>query len=175
MDSRILARPLAPVLALVVATSQPLAGQNTAAACELPCGEPAPAMRQAVDSLLTLARAAGARAHRSAHAAGRRWNGRRVVSPEWIRASTSPSQTMQPRSGLLWWPLAAPGDTLRADSDAADVHGYYAEGFLGNYLVVIPSQRLVVVRMKRQAQDFERAHAMHGFGTLVRDLFASGS
>jgi CubicO group peptidase (beta-lactamase class C family) len=31
------------------------------------------------------------------------WRGRQILSREWIRLSTSPSQTFQPACGLLWW------------------------------------------------------------------------
>ena len=31
------------------------------------------------------------------------WNGRQVVSPEWIARSTRPSQPLNSRYGLLWW------------------------------------------------------------------------
>lgn len=98
------------------------------------------------------------------------WGPKGIVPPEWVEALTVPSQPRQPRSGLLWWLLPAAGDSIHAESGPHDIYGYYAEGYLGNYLVVIPSQQLVVVRMKRQAADFERAHAMPGFPRLVRDL-----
>ena len=98
------------------------------------------------------------------------WGGREVVPASWIREITRPSQPMEPRSGLLWWLMPAPGDSLTAGSSPGDVFGYYAEGYLGNYLVVIPSERLVVVRMKRQAEDFQPERSMQGFPVLVRDL-----
>lgn len=105
---------------------------------------------------------------------GGRWGDRQVVPAEWIRKSTSASQPMQPRSALLWWRLPARADSAETDAGPA-VDGYYAEGYLGNYLVVIPSQRLVVVRMKRQADGFERAHSMPGFPGLVRDLLVDST
>ena len=49
-------------------------------------------------------------------------------------------------------------------------YGYYAEGYLGNYLVVIPERRLVVVRMKRAGDPEGGGDFPTRFPRLVRDL-----
>jgi hypothetical protein len=40
-----------------------------------------------------------------------------------------------------------------AQKTSAECLGYYAEGFLGEYLVVLPAQRIVIVRMIEGSKD----------------------
>jgi CubicO group peptidase (beta-lactamase class C family) len=63
------------------------------------------------------------------------WNGRQVVSRDWLRKSTQPSQSLNPRYGLLWW-------------IDPEIKGYAAHGHLDTALHVIPDLDLVVVRMQ---------------------------
>lgn len=101
-----------------------------------------------------------------------RWGERQVVSPEWIRRSTRPSQDLYPRAGLLWFLLPQPGDTVSVSTPREDLRGFYSEGFLGNYVVILPAQRIVVVRMKRTSEDFQQSDAMPGFPQLVAELLS---
>jgi CubicO group peptidase (beta-lactamase class C family) len=64
-----------------------------------------------------------------------RWEGRQIVSSEWIDSSTSPSQKLNPRYGLLWW----------LDPSAG---AYAAHGHLETDLHVLPRSGLIVVRMQ---------------------------
>jgi CubicO group peptidase (beta-lactamase class C family) len=55
------------------------------------------------------------------------------------------------------------------------VTGYYADGYLGQYLVVIPEQRLVAVRMMNAPDgdyDANKLDTFHDFPQLVRTLAA---
>jgi CubicO group peptidase (beta-lactamase class C family) len=66
------------------------------------------------------------------------WNGRRILPAEWVRESTAVSDEHDPSSayGYWWW-------TYRDD----DLGDYFAgRGNKGQYIVVIPSRDLVVVR-----------------------------
>lgn len=99
-----------------------------------------------------------------------RWGERQVVPPEWVRLSTSPSQDFYPRAGLLWFLLPQPGDSITASTARDELRGFYSEGYLGNYVVILPAQRIVVVRMKRTSEDFEPPDAMPGFPRLVAEL-----
>lgn len=149
---------------------------------------------------------------------GGTWNGKRILSAEWIAESTRPSQAVTPRYGLLWWlvtdfrskiaddeviarwragglddgfiaKLMPLKDRVFTDRDAflaaitqavgkdvwaastwkrglpdghalpAPVHGFAANGYLGQYLVVLPSARLVVVRQRRVPDDDVRRQA----------------
>lgn len=64
-----------------------------------------------------------------------KWNGRQIVSSEWVKRSTRPSQSLNPRYGLLWW-------------IDPEIRGYAAHGHLDTDLHVIPDLDLVIVRMQ---------------------------
>ena len=72
-------------------------------------------------------------------ARGGEWNGRQIISKEWIEKAKTPSEP-NPDYALMWW-------TLRGDTDWGDVpdHLYYAAGFGGNYIVVDEENDLVIV------------------------------
>jgi CubicO group peptidase (beta-lactamase class C family) len=63
------------------------------------------------------------------------WNGRQIVSGDWVVASTRPSQSLNARYGLLWW-------------IDPEINGYAAHGHLDTDLHVIPDLDLVIVRMQ---------------------------
>jgi hypothetical protein len=79
---------------------------------------------------------------------------------------------LYPRAGLLWFLLPQPGDTVSVSTPREDLRGFYSEGFLGNYVVILPAQRIVVVRMKRTSEDFQQSDAMPGFPQLVAELLS---
>jgi CubicO group peptidase (beta-lactamase class C family) len=74
------------------------------------------------------------------------WQGKRIVSESWVKQMTTPSQTLNPRYGLLWWLFDNP-------------KGYAALGYLDTNLYVFPEQELIVVRMqakpRAQQQPYE--------------------
>ncbi len=92
------------------------------------------------------------------------WDGKRILDPDWIRASTAPCRSKQRvfcncwdnnsvcvsadqplEYGYLWWCRKIPG----VPDDM-----YYAFGGLGQFFLIIPSLDMVVVRL---GQD--RCHA----------------
>jgi CubicO group peptidase (beta-lactamase class C family) len=71
-----------------------------------------------------------------------RWDGRQVVSPEWVRASVAPAIAVsaQPgaaKYGYKWWLYAHPRDSTRA------VWG--GSGFGGQLPMALPAEDLIVV------------------------------
>jgi CubicO group peptidase (beta-lactamase class C family) len=79
-----------------------------------------------------------------------RWENRQIVPKQWVAKSTrtDPGVKMWNAYGYLWHVnlpvrLNAPGSNLPAD-------GYMAEGVLGQNIVVIPSQKLVIVKVANQ-------------------------
>jgi CubicO group peptidase (beta-lactamase class C family) len=64
------------------------------------------------------------------------WNGTRIVPASWVRASTAVSNSPSPQYGYWWW-------TYR-DDELGDY--YAARGNKGQFIVVIPERKLVVVR-----------------------------
>lgn len=74
--------------------------------------------------------------------------GARVLSREWIRFATTPTPQSDGRYGAHWWLRLNPeigGDSANARSIASDA--FFAVGHEGQTLTVIPSLRLVVVRL----------------------------
>jgi CubicO group peptidase (beta-lactamase class C family) len=75
------------------------------------------------------------------------WNGRPLLSPEWIARSTSPISRTNHQAGLFgmygycWW-VAGPSDELGRIGNAIDC--YSAVGVGGNFLTVLPGADTVV-------------------------------
>jgi CubicO group peptidase (beta-lactamase class C family) len=66
------------------------------------------------------------------------WNGKRILPAEWVRESTAVSRDFAdaPPYGYWWWSFR--------DAELGDY--FAARGNKGQYIVVIPDRRLVVVR-----------------------------
>ena len=72
------------------------------------------------------------------------WNGERILPPGWVRAAATPALPGS-RYGAHWWlrlkrpagaaPVALPGDV------------FHAGGHAGQYVTVVPSRALVIVRL----------------------------
>ncbi len=68
------------------------------------------------------------------------WNGRRLLSPEWIAAATSKQTDIPERKfdyGYLWWL-----DTIARDGKSEAI--FFAMGNGGNFIFVLPERRAVV-------------------------------
>ena len=79
---------------------------------------------------------------------GGRVDGRSVLSQDWIRFSTTPTQQSAGRYGAHWWLKLNPeigGDSPAARTIAADA--FFAIGHEGQTLSIVPSKRLVAVRL----------------------------
>lgn len=95
--------------------------------------------------------------------AGGMWEGKRLISEGWVEASLAPSQRFVPEHGLLWW----------REGRTEDVWGYAARGWLGQYLVVVPSHQLAGVRMRHPAwRDYEEGSAPRVYADFPGDLHA---
>jgi CubicO group peptidase (beta-lactamase class C family) len=91
---------------------------------------------------------------------GGEWKGRRLVSEQFVRLATSPSQSMNPSYGLLWWVNAKPGRAAGAAGGQASLRfpgapadTFAALGAGSQNIVVIPSLDLVIVRQGGQPKD----------------------
>jgi CubicO group peptidase (beta-lactamase class C family) len=73
------------------------------------------------------------------------WKGRQLLSSNWVQQSTQPRiQANKPREGFYgwhWWVSSFQTD----EQPAQDVPYYFALGFGGQYIIVVPSHDLVAV------------------------------
>ena len=69
------------------------------------------------------------------------WNGNQLISKNWIRDATTPSPA-QINYGYMWW-LNKKGTNRFWEGVPQNV--FYASGFGGNYIVIIPDEDIVIV------------------------------
>jgi CubicO group peptidase (beta-lactamase class C family) len=69
------------------------------------------------------------------------WEGKKIISEDYLKAAMTPSR-VNPECGLLWW--------LINDPKTGETTGYHANGYLGNFILVYPALKLVVVRTMTQ-------------------------
>lgn len=80
--------------------------------------------------------------------------GVQVVRPDWVRFVTTPSPTNAGYGGQFWLnrkPVGGKDEALFWRAGPADA--YAAIGHLGQYVIVVPSKRLVVVRLGKTQDD----------------------
>jgi CubicO group peptidase (beta-lactamase class C family) len=94
---------------------------------------------------------------------GGRWDGEQVVSQDWVDAATGRSSTeLNAAYGYLWWlnrpgPVASPAVATTGAGQGSIADGqlvpgapddvFWALGFRNQIVAVIPSERIVAVRM----------------------------
>jgi CubicO group peptidase (beta-lactamase class C family) len=77
------------------------------------------------------------------------WEGQQLLPPDWIRYSTTPTHTNPGNDyGAHFWLNATPNDDSRPPAWATlPTDAYFMSGFQGQFVAVIPSSDLVVVRL----------------------------
>ncbi len=80
---------------------------------------------------------------------GGRWQGAQILPDDWVRFATTPTpQSPEGRYGAHWWLKLNPdvgGDSPAAQRLATDA--FFAVGHEGQTLSIVPSKKLVVVRL----------------------------
>ena len=89
---------------------------------------------------------------------GGMWNGKRLVAERYIKEMLAQGQPYRNTLGLLWW---------RLPNKSGEIVAYYGDGYLGQTLMVVPSQRLVAVRQVRGGTKYNAE--TDGFGEF-KDL-----
>jgi CubicO group peptidase (beta-lactamase class C family) len=83
-----------------------------------------------------------------------RWNYKQIVSKEFVQMSTLPAGCVDEKGkpvdyyGLHWWLMKTENHSL-----------YYARGIYGQYIIVIPDERIIIVRLgKKRGEKTEGNH-----------------
>ena len=98
-----------------------------------------------------------------------KWKGEQVIDASFVQESTKPAHQ---NCGLLWWIDYWGTDHYSAEhTETASVMGFSARGYLGQYLIVVPTQKLVAVRQITAASYKTEADNFHEFDELVAALF----
>ena len=93
--------------------------------------------------------------------------GRQVVPAEWVSFVRTPAKTDGGYGGHFWLNRARPaGSDPALFPEAGPPDAYAAIGHLGQYVVVVPSKRLVVVRLGKTLDD-RLAPVRQAIGRLV--------
>lgn len=85
------------------------------------------------------------------------WRGQRVISEEWIKTMTSPGQAIRPDFGLLC--------RLWLDEDDKTLLGVWHDGWMGQYLIVLPEKEIVIARVL--ARTSAQEDGSDGFGDIL--------
>jgi CubicO group peptidase (beta-lactamase class C family) len=101
---------------------------------------------------------------------GGNWNGRKIVPAEWVAESTKPHSS-DARSGIaygyLWW-VSERDRQFHADTGPG---AFSARGSGGQYIIVAPARRIVVVHLKDTRENTKLETAK--FGNLLQRIFAA--
>lgn len=91
------------------------------------------------------------------------WNGERILPEGWVDYSQKPTPAA-PRGiyGAQFWRNGSPGSFPDVPEDA-----YFANGYQGQSIIIVPSRQLVVVRLGFTASD------NFDFNTLMKDIMAA--
>jgi CubicO group peptidase (beta-lactamase class C family)/DNA-binding CsgD family transcriptional regulator len=87
------------------------------------------------------------------------WNGKPIVSAEYLEEMLAPQATAD-FYGLLWWL-----------HDTLDLHGYGTEGYLDTDMYIFPRDELIVVRMQAPREQFTGENESGNYQELAWRLF----
>jgi CubicO group peptidase (beta-lactamase class C family) len=92
-------------------------------------------------------------------------NGKQIISPSWLEVATT-RPTLNSEYGLMWWLLDKNSADIGDVGATKEIVGCIARGHLGQALIILPKQKLVVVRQisekghKIEADDFSDLPAL---------------
>jgi CubicO group peptidase (beta-lactamase class C family) len=93
------------------------------------------------------------------------WHNKRILSKKWLQLSMNPeplsdrsSNGINYKCGLLWWLKMQP--TI-----------YFADGYLGQYLIIIPEKNIVAVRQIHEMNTSQKSPENTTFREFI-DLVA---
>ena len=90
------------------------------------------------------------------------WNGQSLVDPDYLISMLSAGQPHRSGVGLLWW--------IYSDENSEPI-AYGGNGYLGQYLLIVPEYALVAVRQVAQSDDYDpETDGFREFTSLVLKL-----
>jgi CubicO group peptidase (beta-lactamase class C family) len=99
-----------------------------------------------------------------------RWRNQQIISAQWVRESTASHSRTGPESGYgyMWWTGVRGGlfPHVRVKE-----HSFYASGFRGHRVIVLPYRKLVIVHRVDTDRRFRASHASVNSGQIGRLLW----
>lgn len=97
------------------------------------------------------------------------WNGERILPEGWVKYSVTPAPAADKgRYGAHWWLNAGqPGNPSNRRYPELPPDTYWADGFEEQYVMVIPSKKLVIVRLGVSHHGFDIVKLARGIGEAV--------
>jgi CubicO group peptidase (beta-lactamase class C family) len=85
------------------------------------------------------------------------WNGKSILPEGWVKYSTTPAPASElGRYGAHWWLNAGePGNASNRKYPELPADTFWADGFEEQYVMVIPSKKLVIVRLGVSHHGFD--------------------
>lgn len=95
------------------------------------------------------------------------WNGKRILPEGWVKYSVTPTPPApKGEYGAQWWLNAGPaGKPEERPIPEAPADVYYASGFEGQRVFVLPSHKAIVVRL-----GFTQSRGAFPWGVFLRDI-----
>jgi CubicO group peptidase (beta-lactamase class C family) len=98
------------------------------------------------------------------------WQGRRVVSQEWIRQSTQgPSQPLDPTCGLLWWLVAHRLDAVLDDAFLQALREAGLQETVVDKLAALPERRVPFDTLSKEGLSILKPYQRARLMTLLQD------
>lgn len=87
------------------------------------------------------------------------WNGKEIIPPSLVNVSVEPAVAVSPPErgfyGWHWWADAVPVTHSSPHAESDHLHYYYARGFGGQFIFVVPAcETVIVFTRKRQQKGF---------------------
>lgn len=108
------------------------------------------------------------------------WSNTSLISEDMVQRSTEPAiAVVSPERGFYgwhWWSDSISITNLTGDSISSDLHYYYARGFGGQFIIIVPTLDSVIVLTREQRKkglsplDFFRLHIAPMLVSHYRDL-----
>lgn len=93
------------------------------------------------------------------------WNGERILPEGWINYSTTPAPAAPKREygAQVWLNLGDPNDSSKVEYPGLPSEAIIFDGFERNFVVIVPSKKLVVVRLGvTHNKNFSLANLVNG-------------